>query len=68
MDNNVKFMEKYLRDSFEVREKVSTSLDVLAQVAMVAELILQVYINGGKVLIAVMVGVQRTPSILRPNL
>jgi D-sedoheptulose 7-phosphate isomerase len=52
VDNNVKFVEKYLRDSFEVREKVSASQDVLAQVAMVAELILQVYINGGKVLIA----------------
>lgn len=52
MDNGVKFVDKYLRDSFEVRKKLSDSEDVLIQVAMVAELILQVYVNGGKVLIA----------------
>ncbi|MGF1839409.1 D-sedoheptulose-7-phosphate isomerase [Vibrio atlanticus] len=50
--DNLEYIQSYLNKSISVKQKLMSSDDVLAQVSKVADLIIDAYRNGNKVIIA----------------
>lgn len=50
--DNLEYIHSYLNKSISVKQKLTSSNEVLAQVSKVADLIIEAYRNGNKVIIA----------------